>query len=84
MHNQLADLFRRVANVTPLEPSLMPSITIISAQIPQDYLLTVPEGGMSEEMLERIRLSTSLLARLYGPFEKLGEFGVQESYGSPV
>lgn len=77
MHNQLADLFRRVAKFTPLELSLMPSITIISAPIPQDYLLTVPEGGVSEEMSERIRLSTSLLVRLCGPFENLGEFGVQ-------
>ncbi|KAK8011925.1 GroES-like protein [Apiospora arundinis] len=84
MHNQLADLFRRVANFTPLELSLMPSITITSAPIPQDYLLTVPEGGVSEEMPERIRLSTSLLVRLCGPFENLGEFGVQETYGRPA
>ncbi|KAK8025345.1 hypothetical protein PG990_003168 [Apiospora arundinis] len=53
--------------------------------LPHDYLLTIPEsGGVSEDMSERIRLSMSLLVRLCGPFENLGEYGMQEAYGSPA
>ncbi|KAK6825502.1 hypothetical protein PG987_012996 [Apiospora arundinis] len=94
MHNQLADLFRRVAHYKkpqqpmPLSPIIMPPITETMMPIyplPHDYLLIIPEsGGVSEDMSERIRLSMLLLVRLCGPFENLGEYGMQEAYGSPA
>ena len=75
MHNQLTDLLRCVSNFTPFGPSV---------PLPQDYLLTIPESSMGEELLERIRLSIKLLVRLCGPFENLGEYGMQEASGSPA
>ncbi|KAK8013451.1 hypothetical protein PG991_009044 [Apiospora marii] len=75
MHNQLADLLRCVANFTPFGP-LVPSTTIMPVPLPQDYLLTIPEAGVSEEISGRIRLSVKLLVRLCGPFENVGEYGM--------
>ncbi|KAK7928785.1 hypothetical protein PG985_005783 [Apiospora marii] len=75
MHNQLADLLPSVANFTLFGPS---------APLPQDYPLTIPETGVGEGISERVRLSVTLLVRLCGPFENLGEYGMQEAWGSPA
>ncbi|KAK8072436.1 hypothetical protein PG996_005784 [Apiospora saccharicola] len=81
MHNQLADLLRCVADFTPFGP-LVPSTTIVSVPLRQDYLLTIPEAGVGEELSGRIRLSVKLLVRLCGPFENVGEYGIRQACGS--
>ncbi|KAK8108068.1 uncharacterized protein PG998_010081 [Apiospora kogelbergensis] len=90
MHDQLTDIFRHVADFKPSPPAvaLVPMTMTMTVSpidgIPLDYLLTLPECGVGEEMSERINLSMTLLVRLCGPFEDLGEYGMQEAYGSPA
>ncbi|KAK7947894.1 uncharacterized protein PG986_008780 [Apiospora aurea] len=83
MHNQLAGILRRVADYTgPMHPALTPLVPNV---LPSDYLLTIPEGVEGDDaMAERVQLSTTLLVRLCGPFQNLGEYGILEARGNPA
>ncbi|KAK8094891.1 hypothetical protein PG997_001576 [Apiospora hydei] len=83
MHNQLAAISRRVADYKgPRHPAPIPLVPTV---LPPEYLLTIPEGAEGDDaMADRLQLSTTLLVRLCGPFENLGEYGMLEACGSPA